>query len=91
MDKPRSGRGGVFLLANLGLEELIAHNESEYFGKAVELARGNLPRLQQLRSTLRPRMEQSALMDAPRLARNVETAYRRMWHKWCDESKGIIT
>ena len=36
-----------------------------------------------VRATLRPRMEQSPLMDAPRFARNIEAAYRQMWRTWC--------
>jgi protein O-GlcNAc transferase len=32
---------------------------------------------------LRERMKHSPLMDAPRFARNVEAAYRTIWHKWC--------
>jgi predicted O-linked N-acetylglucosamine transferase (SPINDLY family) len=49
-----------------------------YVKIAVELA-GDLPRLAQLRSTLRGRMEASPLMDAPGFAREIEAAYREMW------------
>ena len=49
---------------------------------AVELA-NDLPRLAQLRATLRERMQKSPLMDAPRFVRNVEAAYRTMWRRWC--------
>jgi predicted O-linked N-acetylglucosamine transferase (SPINDLY family) len=77
-----AARGGVFLLANLGLPELIAHDEQDYLDRALALAR-DLPRLKELRSTLRQRLQQSPLMDAPRFARNIEAAYRQMWRKWC--------
>ena len=50
---------------------------------AVTLAR-DLPRLGELRKSLRQRMRSSALMDAPRFARNVEAAYRNVWRRWCD-------
>ena len=43
---------------------------------AAELA-NDLPRLSELRSTLRQRMEQSVLTDAPMFAKNMESAYRR--------------
>ncbi len=75
-------RGGLFLLANLSLQELIAHHESEYLEKAIALA-NDLPRLTHLRSTLRPRLQNSPLMDAPRFARHIESAYRQMWRQWC--------
>lgn len=74
-------RAGLSQLINLGLPELIAYDESDYVDIAVSLAR-DLPRLAELRSTLRSRMESSVLMDAPRFARSVEAAYRSMWEHW---------
>jgi protein O-GlcNAc transferase len=79
--KTAVGRGGLSILSNIGLPELIAHSEEEYIRLAVDLAH-DLPRLANLRSTLRHRMQQSPLMDAPRFARNIETAYRQIWHTW---------
>jgi predicted O-linked N-acetylglucosamine transferase (SPINDLY family) len=76
------GRAGSSVLSNLGLPELAARSEEEYVRIASELA-ADLPRLGRLRSTLRQRMEQSPLMDAPRFARNLEAAYRQMWRRWC--------
>ena len=81
-------RAGLSQLSNLGLPELVAHSEDDYVSIAVELA-GNLPRLADLRATLRARMQASPLMDAPRFARNVEAAYRSMWHAWCNEQSPI--
>jgi protein O-GlcNAc transferase len=81
--KTAVGRGGLSILSNIGLPELVARSEAEYARIAIDLA-GDLPRLGNLRSTLRQRMEQSPLMDAPRFARNIEAAYRRMWRAWCD-------
>lgn len=71
-------RAGLSILTNLGLPGLIAHSEEAYVKVAVELAK-DLPRLADLRATLRARMEASVLMDAPRFARNIEAAYRTMW------------
>jgi predicted O-linked N-acetylglucosamine transferase (SPINDLY family) len=76
------GRAGLSQLTNLGLPELIARTPDQYVQIVAELA-GDLPRLAELRRTLRARMEASALMDAPRFARNVEAAYRQMWRNWC--------
>jgi protein O-GlcNAc transferase len=75
-------RAGLSLLSSVGLSEFVASSEEDYVRIAAELA-GNLPRLAELRAELRPRMQSSPLMDAPRFARNVEAAYRSMWHRWC--------
>jgi predicted O-linked N-acetylglucosamine transferase (SPINDLY family) len=77
------GRAGLSQLSNLGLPELIARTPQQYVRIVADLA-GNLPRLAELRRTLRARMQASPLMDAPRFARNIESAYRRMWRNWCE-------
>jgi protein O-GlcNAc transferase len=74
-------RAGLSLLSSIGLREFAASSEEDYVRIAFEAA-GDLPRLADLRATLRPRMLASPLMDAPRFARNVEAAYRFMWKRW---------
>ncbi len=69
------GRDGWSQLCNLGLKELAAETPEQIVALAAQLA-GDLPRLQELRGTLRQRMSQSPLMDAPRFARNLERACR---------------
>jgi protein O-GlcNAc transferase len=76
------GRAGVSQLSNLGLTELIANDGEQFVQIAAKLA-GDAPRLAELRRTLRERMQASPLMDGPRFARNMEAAYRQMWHAWC--------
>jgi predicted O-linked N-acetylglucosamine transferase (SPINDLY family) len=76
------GRAGLCQCNNLGLPELIAESPDQFVLIAKELA-NDLPRLTELRQTLRQRMQISPLMDAPRFAKNVETAYRAMWRHWC--------
>src|SRR5437764_374962 len=76
-------RAGWCQLFNLALPELAAHTPEQFVQIAVSLAR-DLPRLAELRATLRQRMEQSPLMNASRFARKIEAAYRHMWHKWCE-------
>jgi protein O-GlcNAc transferase len=76
------GRGGLSILSNIGLPELVARDPEQYVRIAAELAR-DLSRLSGLRATLRQGMQSSPLMDAPRFARNVEAAYREMWRRWC--------
>ena len=75
-------RAGLSILSSVGLAELAASSAEDYVRIAAELA-GDLPRLAELRATLRPRMQASPLMDARRFARNVEAAYRAMWAHWC--------
>jgi protein O-GlcNAc transferase len=76
------GRAGLSQLSNLGLKELAAQTPDEYVNIAVKLAR-DLPRLAELRKTIRQRMEASPLMDVPHFAHDIETAYRQMWRRWC--------
>jgi len=77
-------RAGWCQLSNLGLMDLAGQTPEQFVQIAVDLA-NDLPRLAQLRATLRQRMQASPLMDAPSFARNVEAAYRQMWHKWCTQ------
>jgi predicted O-linked N-acetylglucosamine transferase (SPINDLY family) len=76
------GRAGWSQLSNLHLTELASNDEDEYVAIASKLA-GDIPRLSELRSTLRQRMRASPLMDAPNFARGIENAYRQMWRTWC--------
>ncbi len=76
------GRGGVSILSNVGMTDWIAQNTDEYVRIAAERAK-DWQRIAALRGTLRDKMRQSPLMDAPRFARAIEMAYREMWRKWC--------
>jgi predicted O-linked N-acetylglucosamine transferase (SPINDLY family) len=51
-------------------------------GIAAENHSADHTRLAEFRTLLRDRMRRSRLMDAPRFARNVETAHRTMWRRW---------
>jgi predicted O-linked N-acetylglucosamine transferase (SPINDLY family) len=83
--KSHVSRVGVSLLTNLGLPELVAETPEQFVRIAVEMA-GNVPRLAELRATLRNRMRSSPLMDEINLAREMESAYRTMWGKWCEKA-----
>jgi predicted O-linked N-acetylglucosamine transferase (SPINDLY family) len=71
-------RVGVSLLTNVGLGQLIAASPEEYVRIATSVA-GDLPELEATRRTLRERMMDSPLMDAPRFARDIESAYQTVW------------
>jgi pentatricopeptide repeat protein len=75
-------RMGKAILDNVGLSELVARDADEYVELAVQLAQ-DPERLKTLRAGLREKMQASPLMDAPRMARNLEHAFREMWRRWC--------
>ena len=77
------GRAGFSQLSNLGLTELAAETDEQFARIATDLA-GDLPRLAHLRKTLRQRLSDSPLMDAPKFARGVEAAYRHIWRQWTE-------
>lgn len=76
------GRAGLSQLTNLGLEGLIAYTPQDYLAIITRLA-SDLSSLAHLRSTLRGRMQQSPLMNAPLFTRNIEQAYRELFYRWC--------
>jgi protein O-GlcNAc transferase len=76
-----AGRAGFSQASNLKLTELVAKTDEEFISIASALAE-NLPRLAELRSTLRPRMRASPLCDAVAWTRGIEAAYRQMWTAW---------
>ncbi len=77
------GRAGLSELMNLSLPEWVAFTSEQYIAIAATLA-ADLPRLAAIRSTLREKIRHSPLMDGPRFARNIESAYRQMWRIWCE-------
>jgi len=74
-------RGGASILSALGLPELIAATPEAYVEIAVKLAK-DLPRLEEMRATLRGRMEASPLMDARAFARDFQEKLRAAWRTW---------
>ncbi len=76
-------RHSVSHLSNMGLQELIADTEADYVERVVELC-ADIDRLTSLRASLRSRMSASPVCDADKFVRNLEHAYRQMWHHWCE-------
>jgi protein O-GlcNAc transferase len=81
-------RAGLSLLTNLGLSELVAETPDQFVSIAIALG-GDLPRLRELRASLRDRLRASPLMDGPRFARAVEAAYLEMWRRWCSKQAAL--
>lgn len=78
-------RFGGSALLQVGLDRLIALSVEQYVETAVSLA-VDLPALARMRQELRPRMATSALLDFSGFAREVESAYRTMWRRWCQDN-----
>ena len=78
-----ASRVAASLLANAGLESLVAHSHAEYEALALDLARDR-PRLEALRLRLREQRDALPLFDSPRFARALENAYRTMWQRHRD-------
>jgi protein O-GlcNAc transferase len=77
-----AGRAGFSQLSNIGLPELAATTPEQFVKIAANQA-ADLPRLSELRRTLRERTRSSPLMDGERFARDIESAYRTMWASYC--------
>jgi predicted O-linked N-acetylglucosamine transferase (SPINDLY family) len=76
-----AGRVGTSLLSRVGLSDFVAKDSADYIEKAVAWA-GRIAELAELRSGLRSRLVASPLMDAGRLARGLESAYRQAWQDY---------
>ncbi|KAM3239823.1 hypothetical protein ACQJBY_053485 [Aegilops geniculata] len=74
---------GVSLLTKVGLGRLVAKTEDEYVSLALELA-SDVSALEELRKSLRELMIKSPVCDGESFTRGLESAYRSMWHRYCD-------
>ena len=80
--KTAVSRGGLSILSNLNLSDLVTDSTEHYVEVACKLAR-EVARLEELRRSLRERMRASPVMDAKQFASDIEAAYRLMWRSWC--------
>jgi predicted O-linked N-acetylglucosamine transferase (SPINDLY family) len=70
------------LATNIGLPEFAVDSSEAFVARALDLA-NDLPKLAELRSTLRARMQASPLMDSRRFVRSMEAIFREIWRQWC--------
>ena len=82
------GRLGESILTTAGLEDWLAPTPDEYVAQAVRFA-ADLPRLANLRATLRAKLARSPLLDAPRFTRHFEQALRDAWQAWCGKTEPV--
>jgi predicted O-linked N-acetylglucosamine transferase (SPINDLY family) len=82
-ERPSVGRFGASILGAAGLPDWVADDEARYVKLAIAKAK-NLEALSDLRASLRDRLTASPLCDGPGLAKDLETAFRELWSKWCE-------
>lgn len=78
-----ASRHSYSYLSNVGLTETIAENLQGYIRTASDLAQ-NLPRLAELRATLRPQMAASPLCDGKQFGRSLAAVLRDVWVRYCE-------
>ena len=77
-----AGRSGASILCNLGLEEFVAHDTTDFVRKGLYWA-GNPAALSNIRAGLRARFTESAMSQPDLIAAGLERALRIMWQRWC--------
>jgi predicted O-linked N-acetylglucosamine transferase (SPINDLY family) len=76
---------GSCIVSELGMP--VAKTIEQYVAIACGLAKA-VPSEPGLRQRVRQAMKGSRMMDEPRLARELEAAYREMWQTWCTGQTG---
>jgi protein O-GlcNAc transferase len=79
-------RQSGLILGNLGLHSWLARDADHYVELAVDKA-SQLGAIRVMRPQLRSQLQRSALMDAPRFARDLANAFWGMWSKYCAISR----
>jgi predicted O-linked N-acetylglucosamine transferase (SPINDLY family) len=74
-------RAGFSVLSAAQMTEFAATNEAEFIDTAIRFA-NDLPQLSKIRTEMRQRLRNSALLDQRRYTRNLEQAYREMWQRF---------
>ena len=79
--RTHGSRFGASILTNAGVRELIVENDINYVRRAVQLAES--PKLiAGYHAGLRANMKRSPLMDANGYMKELESAYREIWHRF---------
>ncbi len=84
-----AGRMVASVLTQVGLPDLIARTPDDYIAKVVQLA-NDQEQLVNLRANLRGLMRDSPLCDGKTFTRQLEAAYREMWHNWGKNSSQAV-
>jgi predicted O-linked N-acetylglucosamine transferase (SPINDLY family) len=84
------GRMAAALLAVVGLEEWVADDREGYLAIAAAAAQAAQP-LAALRAALRERIVATPVGDTREYVRSVESVYRVLWRRWCEDGAGKAT
>lgn len=80
-------QGGFSILSNVGHREWVAKSEEEYASITITLA-SDPAKLKSIRDSLRRQLQESPIMNATQFARDLESEYRQMWRRWCEQRSG---
>jgi predicted O-linked N-acetylglucosamine transferase (SPINDLY family) len=84
-----SARVGASILNAAALGRLVASTDQGYVEVALWLTE-SLTELAKLRHGMREHLMRSPLLDAGRLARGLEAAYRDAWRTWCEGGPTLV-
>ena len=78
------GRLSTSIMTTLGMTDWVADTPAEYILLASRKA-SDLDALRRLRSSLRERLDASAIGDNQAYVGAVESQYRQLWQRWCEQ------
>lgn len=82
LGRSHAGRMAASAVTHAGFGEWVARDEDDYVRIARDLA-SDVPRLAELRRTMRDRMAKSQLCDGATFTASWESAIRELWRAWC--------
>ncbi len=82
LGEKHAGRMAASAVTHAGAGEFVGRDADEYV-KIVKALASDLPRLAELRRTLRPRMAASDLCNGAKFTASFEDALRAAWREWC--------
>ncbi len=80
-----ASRVGASILSRVGLKQLVAGSAQEYLLIASALAR-QLEDLEQLRRSMRSRLDASGMLDCNRFSQDFSAVMRSLWREWVEQN-----
>jgi predicted O-linked N-acetylglucosamine transferase (SPINDLY family) len=76
------------ILTDAGLAEFVVGSEDQYIERARHYVQ-HPERLAEIRANIRRKLAGSGYYNIEIFSRDLEAAYRTMWHRWLDRSPAI--